>query len=293
MFLLGGFKRNLAIGIIAIIIGVLLSEAVDALHVVPPQYLQYMHIALIVIFGIIVIEIVAHGIRIAGKHFIAEEGNMIADLFRVVAYSVIAISVLYAFKINVTGLLIGAGFLGIVVGLAAQNTLGNILAGLEIIAARPFRLGERVTITTWQYSNMPPTFPHELIIPGFTGVVEKIGVVYSYLLSEDGSKVYIPNSILLQAAILNHNRSEYVAFKQRVELPIAKDFASFKKAFMKEFASHAGKGKAAVRNLSIGIADINNGYYGVNISAEAGTTSLDHSKEMVKEAALSAIEKMK
>jgi len=50
------------------------------------------------------------------------------------------------FTDNVGGLLVGAGFLGIVVGMAARQTLGAILAGFVLMFSRPFEVGDWVEI---------------------------------------------------------------------------------------------------------------------------------------------------
>jgi uncharacterized protein with PQ loop repeat len=60
--------------------------------------------------------------------------------------------ILYAHLIPVlrslgTALLTGASIASVVIGLAAQSTLGNLVAGIAITLYRPFRLGERLQVT--------------------------------------------------------------------------------------------------------------------------------------------------
>ena len=88
------------------------------------------------ILGVLVIKIVSDIIVMYGRRF-GNEINAIKDLFRVFAYVVLMIVVLDILKVNVTGLLVGAGFAGIVIGLAAQNSLSGILAGLQLMSSRP------------------------------------------------------------------------------------------------------------------------------------------------------------
>ena len=73
----------------------------------------------------------------------------------------------------------------VVIGLAAQGTLSNVVAGIVLAFSQPIRLGDRVTID------------------GFDGVVEEIGLSYSRLRSEDGTSVEFPNALLAQKAIVN------------------------------------------------------------------------------------------
>jgi small-conductance mechanosensitive channel len=73
----------------------------------------------------------------------------------------------------------------VVIGLAAQGTLSNVVAGIVLAFSQPIRLGDRVNID------------------GFDGVVEEIGLSYSRLRSEDGTSVEFPNALLAQKAIVN------------------------------------------------------------------------------------------
>src|SRR5438067_10703564 len=73
------------------------------------------------------------------------------------------------------GLLASSAVVGIVVGFAAQRTLGNFVAGLLIAFTQPLRLGDRVEIE------------------GASGVVEEIGLTYTFIRTEDETRVVIPN----------------------------------------------------------------------------------------------------
>ena len=82
-------------------------------------------------------------------------------------------------------LLAGAGFAGIVVGLAAQSTLGNIIAGISLAVFRPFRVGDRVNVM------------HEY------GKITDITLRHTVLRTWDNRRVIIPNSIIGDEAIIN------------------------------------------------------------------------------------------
>ncbi|AEH61206.1 MscS Mechanosensitive ion channel [Methanosalsum zhilinae DSM 4017] len=79
----------------------------------------------------------------------------------------------------------GAGFAGIVVGLAAQNTLSNIIAGIALATFRPFRVGDLVTIRD-EY-----------------GRVADITLGYTVVTTWDNRRLYIPNHIISDEAIIN------------------------------------------------------------------------------------------
>ena len=82
-------------------------------------------------------------------------------------------------------LLAGAGFAGIVVGLAAQSTLGNIIAGISLAVFRPFRVGDRVNVMN-EY-----------------GKITDITLRHTVLRTWDNRRVIIPNSIIGDEAIIN------------------------------------------------------------------------------------------
>ena len=73
----------------------------------------------------------------------------------------------------------------VVIGLAAQGTLSNVVAGIVLAFSQPIRLGDRVSID------------------GYDGVVEELGLSYSRLRSEDGTSIEFPNALLAQKAIIS------------------------------------------------------------------------------------------
>ena len=71
--------------------------------------------------------------------------------------------------VNIGNALLGAGFIGIVLGLAAQTVIGNFFAGLMLFASRPFYIGDRVALIIWQYGKFPPKLSHGWMEPSNTG----------------------------------------------------------------------------------------------------------------------------
>ena len=85
-----------------------------------------------------------------------------------------------------TGILASSAVLGIVVGFAARQTLANAIAGILLAITQPIRIGDLVT------------FEDE------TGTVEDVRLTYTYLRSDDGRRIIIPNERLAQNTIENH-----------------------------------------------------------------------------------------
>lgn len=104
------------------------------------------------------------------------------------------------------GLLASSAVLALVVGFASQQTLSNFVAGILIAITQPVRLGDRVTYG------------------GIDGVVEEIGVMYTFIRSVDGTRLVVPNSKLSSDAILNSSIRNRETFAEiTVQLPLTCD----------------------------------------------------------------------
>ncbi len=187
----------------------------------------------VVIFGVAVIEALGRAIfyyMIRGVN--AAEARTLSQLFRVIAYSLLILTVLTLLIgiQNISGLLVGAGFLGVVVGLAAQSTISNLISGIYLLASRTLEPGDYVNIHTWQYTMQPETYPHDKFIPGFSGTIESIGVLYTKLIHEDGVPLYIPNSIVSQAMVLNYHRAKEHKIRLQFDLDINVPYEKVEKA---------------------------------------------------------------
>lgn len=117
------------------------------------------------------------------------------------------------------GLLASSAVLAVVIGFAAQTTLGNFIAGVLIAFTQPVRLGDRVV------------FGNE------TGVVEEIGLTYTFLRTEDNSRLVIPNQKLASDTIRNTTivDREKVA-EVTVEVPLTQDLEAVVALLRKQIA---------------------------------------------------------
>jgi small conductance mechanosensitive channel len=147
-----------------------------------------------------------------------------------------------------TALLAGASIASVVIGLAAQSTLGNLVAGISITIYRPFRLGDTLQIAA-------PTGTE-------IGVVENISLGYTTLRTADGRNVVLPNSLAASQAMINLS-AIFVPGLMSVPLRISRD-ADLDQA--RELALQAARetlGEQAV-----------NGCYLTKIEASAATLEL-------------------
>src|SRR4051794_15680138 len=86
-------------------------------------------------------------------------------------------------------LAVGGAVTAVVFGLAAQQTLGNLIAGLVLISARPFRVGDRVRLQAGGLAGQ------------LEGVVASLGLLYTTFAQGDDS-IMVPNNIVLSAAVV-------------------------------------------------------------------------------------------
>src|SRR5438105_3058273 len=104
------------------------------------------------------------------------------------------------------GLLASSAVLGIVVGFASQRTLGNFVAGLLIAFTQPVRLGDDVVIESTE------------------GTVEEIGLIYTFVRTENGDRLVIPNEKLASDTIRNSTiRSREKVAEISLQVPLEKD----------------------------------------------------------------------
>ena len=95
---------------------------------------------------------------------------------------------LQLFSIAVTQLVVGGALTGVLVGIAAQQSLANVFAGIVLLMARPFQVGDTVGIRSGALSGL------------IEGTVSEVSVTYVRLETENGP-IHLPNSAVLAAAV--------------------------------------------------------------------------------------------
>jgi small-conductance mechanosensitive channel len=86
-------------------------------------------------------------------------------------------------------LLTGVSVASVVFGLAAQNTLGNLIAGVSLLLYRPVRVDDLVQVTTPNGAE--------------SGVVEQLTLGYTVLRTPDDRRIVIPNSVMASQVLVN------------------------------------------------------------------------------------------
>jgi small conductance mechanosensitive channel len=105
--------------------------------------------------------------------------------------------------LDASTLAVGGAFTAVVFGLAAQQTLGNLFAGMVLLTTRPFRVGERVRLVGG------------MLAGSLEGIVGSLGLFYTTLVS-GADRIMVPNSTLLQLAVIPLREPERVEIRARV-----------------------------------------------------------------------------
>jgi small-conductance mechanosensitive channel len=209
--------------IIVIALGVTASYVVANVLHVPLEVQDVVTALIIAIAGISMITVIARILKQNVGNVIGKTtGESLSLLVEILGYSVVGVIALTALHVGITSALFGGTVFGLVAGLALQTSLANVFSGLFLIFSRPFEIGDRVTITTWQYGLLTPTYPpkfwsNDFLIPGYTGIVTDISLMYTTIVTDENVIMKIPNNVMIQAAIFVH-KEEYRLVRTKYEI---------------------------------------------------------------------------
>jgi small-conductance mechanosensitive channel len=131
--------------------------------------------------------------RFAGPTFLRRMDPATAGTFGfIIRLITIVITVIVALGVagaQLQTLALGGGFTAVVIGLACQQTLGNSIAGMVLLSARPFRVGERVRFQAGAVGGQ------------VEGIVSSLGLLYTTLTSGT-EQIMIPNNVVLEAVVV-------------------------------------------------------------------------------------------
>ena len=225
------------VGIILLIavagaVGFLVSVLTNMKYI-PSEYLQPIYAVIIIVTGYAWVLIVTAVIeKVVEPTIGVTKAHGLKNVLYIIAAIIVVVIVSAVFNFNLTGVLVGAGFAGIVLGLAAQQVLGNIFAGLSLLASRPFEIGDRITLVTSTYSLMSETYSHEAMLNGFTGVVSDITIFFTKMDLDNGTPAVFPNSVVVGSMAVNHSKVVSRTVRARLDLDKRVDFEVFSKRFL-------------------------------------------------------------
>jgi small-conductance mechanosensitive channel len=120
---------------------------------------------------------------------------LVNRIVRVLLVAVAALIALETIGIKVTPLVAGAGVAGLALSLAAKDTLSNLIAGVQLILDRPFKVGDRVELWT-----MPKEY-------GTWGDILEIGLRATKIRTPDNLIVIVPNNEIMRRDFINYTAS--------------------------------------------------------------------------------------
>ena len=123
----------------------------------------------------------------------------------------LAITVLVALRLaglNPETLAVGGAITAVILGLAAQQTVGNLIAGTVLLSARPFRVGDRIRV-------------HAGGVAGTVeGTVTSLGLLYTTL-AHRADRIMVPNNVVLSAAVVPLREPDGVDLRARLDAEIS------------------------------------------------------------------------
>ena len=123
---------------------------------------------------------------------------------RLVAMALVIFVALRIAGVNAAALAVGGAFTAIVLGLAAQQVLGGLIAGIVLQSTRPFRVGERIRLTGGPLAG------------SIEGTVSSLGLFYATLV-QGADRLLVPNSVLLNLVVVPLREPEKVDVRVRIE----------------------------------------------------------------------------
>jgi small-conductance mechanosensitive channel len=124
-------------------------------------------------------------------------------LIRLAAIVITALVALRIAGLSTRSLTVGGAFTAVIIGLAAQQTLGNLFAGLVLLSARPFRVGERVKLQGGGLAG------------NIEGVVSQLGLLYT-VFADGEDEIMVPNNVVLAVAVIPLREPDAVDMRARL-----------------------------------------------------------------------------
>jgi small-conductance mechanosensitive channel len=167
------------------------------------RYVRYASAVALVILGWAMARALAGGIAPSlFRRMDPGTAGTAGFLIRLLAIVVVVVVALRLVGLSASSLAVGGAFTAVVVGLAAQQTIGNVFAGVVLQSTRPFRVGERVRLRGGPMAGE------------VEGIIGSLGLFYVSLV-DGANRMMIPNSLLLQLGIIPLREPERVELRAR------------------------------------------------------------------------------
>lgn len=145
---------------------------------------------LALVVGVVVIKLIQRAVeRILSRNAsLAPIHRYLHSAVSIVLWLLLALVLLGSLGVELTSIIALLSVAGLAVSLALQNTLSNLAGGIMLLVSKPMTIGDYVEIGS------------------VSGTVSMIGLSYSTLVTVENKEIYIPNSQLSSATIINYTR---------------------------------------------------------------------------------------
>jgi small-conductance mechanosensitive channel len=184
------WKIALATGAIALA-ALIVGSTLGTVHgpKIQPRVVVWSTAAVLLVFGIICTRRLASGLgHLVTTRAMPAAGAAVRLVTAAVGYIIVICAELGVLDVSIEHLLVGAGLAGVVLGIAAQQSLSNVFASLVLLLARPFTVGDRIRIRSGALGGV------------FEAVVLGLSLTYVTIRTDDGI-LKIPNSVMLATAV--------------------------------------------------------------------------------------------
>ena len=196
--------RREAIVLLVLIIGVIIVFS-QRENLLPDagRELRYITAAIIALLGWLLARTLAQSFQPAlFRRLEPGTAGTVGFLIRLGTIAVVVIAALRIAGVKPETLAVGGAFTAVVLGLAAQQTLAHVFAGLVLLTTRPFVVGQRVKLKGGSMAGE------------VEGIVSSLGLFYTTLVS-GGDRTMIPNNVIMMLAVIPISEPERVELKAR------------------------------------------------------------------------------
>lgn len=181
--------RSLAIKTLIVVIGVWAALRLFGIFVAPSIGLTHSHIQIVgTVITITISFVIINATRRILHKFARMQPQYSASIsfFVIIFITLIAcIAILYLWNVNPQGILVGGGVAAIVIGIGVSTIVGNILSGGLMLTTFPAKIGDSIFIVN----------------DNVRGKIEEISMMYTKVMTDQGTEYVIPNSAIIQGNI--------------------------------------------------------------------------------------------
>jgi small conductance mechanosensitive channel len=201
-----------------------ITKVVDRSHIV--SYIPKLFGSMVVIlFGILLYKLtskILKKILLKGRVHEAFANLLVDNAYKIIIVAIVGIGILNQFGIDVKTALTGVGVLGIGLGLAAQDSVSNIISGFLIFFDKPFLVGDYITIGE-NY-----------------GRVEMITMRSTRIRTQDNNYVVIPNQKIINQVLVDHSTNGDTRLVIHVTIAYSESIERAREVILKEVSQIDG-----------------------------------------------------